>query len=267
MKKGTLRRTVSLLLAVTFVVTSAVVVKQTLDKAKARAIYQQAMAAAMTQGDAVPAASQPQAPSLPDLPSFELPEDGAFLQTVDLQTLRQTNEDVLGWLHIPGSPISYPLMRSHDNDEYLHQAWDGSPNVAGSIFLEQYSRPDFTDFNTIIYGHAMADGSMFAYLHTYQWQDIAEKYPHVYVAIDGAVLRYTVFASYEADVSSDTYRLSFTDEAHREQAIGQYRARSTVTSSVEVTADDHILTLSTCTGNRRDVRFVVQAVLDGMVPR
>ena len=267
MKKGTLRRTVSLLLAVTFVVTSAVVVKQTLDKAKARAIYQQAMAAAMTQGETVPAASQPETPSLPNLPAFELPEDGAFLETVDLSSLRQTNADVLGWLHISGSPMSYPLMRSHDNDDYLHHAWDGSPNVAGSIFLEQHNRTDFTDFNTIVYGHAMADGSMFAHLHTYQWQDIAEKYPYIYIAIDGAVLRYTVFASYEAAISSDTYRLSFTDDGHRQQAIDQYRAQSSITSALSVTAEDHILTLSTCTGNQRDVRFVVQAVLDGILTR
>ena len=267
MRKEALRRITSFLLAVTFLVTTGLVVKQMLDKQKARALYEEAMAAAMATGDSAPAATPPTVPSLPDMPTFDLSEEDAFLQTVDLMFLRQTNTDVLGWFHIPDTPISYPLMRSYDNDEYLHYAWDGSPNVAGSIFLEQHSDPNFTDFNTIIYGHAMADGSMFAHLHTYQWQDIAEKHPYVYITTDSAVLRYAIFASYETAISSDTYRLTFEDDAHRERALAEYLSKSTITVPLTVTAADHILTLSTCTGNQKDVRFVVQAVLDGILPR
>lgn len=266
MVKSVLRRVFGMILATVFVFSAAFVVEQTVDKYKARSAYEAALAAAM-ESESVPAAELPAAPVLPELPAFALPEDGAFLASLDLHTFRDTNADVLGWIHIPGSVISYPLMRSHDNDEYLHKTWDGTPNVAGSIFLEQYNSPDFTDFNTIIYGHAMADGSMFAELHKYQWQDVPEKFPYVYIAIDGAVLRYAIFACYEANVSSDTYRLSFVDGEHREQALAQYRAQSSITMPCTVTADDHVLTLSTCTGNQKDRRFVVQAVLDGILPR
>ncbi|MBQ3548833.1 MAG: class B sortase [Oscillospiraceae bacterium] len=272
MRKGELRRIVSFLLAVTFIVTTGLMVEQTLDKRKARAIYEEAMAAAMAQSQiteeaSVPAAATPPVSSLPALPAFSLDQADAFLQTVDITALRQTNTDVLGWLHIPGSVISYPLMRSHDNIDYLYHAWDGSPNVAGSIFLEQHNSPDFTDFNTIVYGHSMADGSMFAELHKYQWQDVPETFPYLYIAIDGAVLRYAVFACYEASISSDTYRLSFADDAAREHAIANYLTQSSVTMPLSVTAQDHVLTLSTCTGNQKDLRLVVQAVLDGILPR
>lgn len=267
MRKGELRRIVTFLLAMLFLTSSGIAVKQTIDKRAAQRTYASALAAAMTESEAVPVAAAPEVPALPQLPTFDLTEGDAFLQTLDLHALRQTNADVLGWIHIPGSVISYPLMRSHDNSEYLHHTWDGTPNVAGSIFLEQYSHADFTDFNTILYGHAMADGSMFAELHKYQWQDVPEAYPYIYLAIDGAVLRYAIFACYEANISSDTYRLNFTDSAQRERAIESYRAQSTITMPYAVTAEDHILTLSTCTGNQKAMRLVVQAVLDGSIPR
>lgn len=267
MKKGILRRIATVALALLFVASSGIFLKQFIDKQQAQRTYEAALAAAMSESESVPAAQAPQAPSLPTMPVFSLPEDGAFLAAVDLPSLRATNEDVLGWIHIPGSVISYPLMRSHDNEEYLHHTWDGTPNVAGSIFLEQHSSPDFTDFNTIIYGHAMNDGSMFAELHKYQWQDVPEQYPYVYVAIDGAVLRYAIFACYEANISSDTYRLTFADDAARERALEQYHSQSSITMPLTVNAESHILTLSTCTGNQKAVRLVVQAVLDGILPR
>lgn len=267
MKKGTLRRIATIALAIIFVASSGTAIKQFVDKQQAQRTYEAALAEAMTEGEAVPKADTPQAPSLPDLPVFSLPEDGTFLAAVDLDSLRETNADVLGWIHIPGSVISYPLMESHDNSEYLSHTWDGTPNVAGSIFLEQHNSTDFTDFNTLIYGHAMNDGTMFAELHKYQWQDVPEKYPYVYIAIDGAVLRYAIFACYEAGISSDTYRLSFADDAAREKALAEYHSNSSITMPIEVTAESHILTLSTCTGNQKDLRLVVQAVLDGILPR
>lgn len=266
MKKIALR-IATFLLAIMFVASSGIAVKQFIDKQQAQRTYDAALAAAMVESEPVPAAAAPQAPSLPDLPVFSLPEDSAFLAAVDLHSLRQTNADVLGWIHIPGSVISYPLMESHDNSEYLSHTWDGTPNVAGSIFLEQHNSTDFTDFNTIIYGHAMNDGTMFSELHKYQWQDVPEAYPYIYIAIDGAVLRYAIFACYEADISSDTYRLTFADDAAREKALAQYHSLSTIAMPLEVNAESHILTLSTCTGNQKAVRLVVQAVLDGILPR
>ena len=267
MKRKILRTIATVALAIMFVACSGIFLKQFIDKQQAQRTYEAALAAAMTESESVPVAQAPQAPSLPNLPVFSLPEDGTFLAALDLASLRQTNADVLGWIHIPGSVISYPLMESHDNEEYLHHTWDGTPNVAGSIFLEQHNSTDFTDFNTIIYGHAMNDGSMFSELHKYQWQDVPETYPYVYIAVDGAVLRYAIFACYEADISSDTYRLTFADDAAREKAVAEYHRLSSISMPLEVNAESHILTLSTCTGNQKAVRLVVQAVLDGILPR
>ena len=269
MKKRTLRRIATLVLAVVFVASTAAVVKQQMDLRAAERAYEAAAAAALieVEVETVPEVKEPQKVGLPQLEAFDLSEDNAFLATVDLAALRETNPDVLGWIYVPNSVISYPLMRSHDNEDYLYHTWDGTPNVAGSIFLEQYNRPDFTNFHTLIYGHNMADGSMFGELLKYCYQDVVDNYPHVYIALDDVVLRYEIFSVYTADINSDTYRLYFADDAAKESAIAFYKQQSEVVSDVTPTAEDHILTLSTCAGARQDVRWVLQTVLTGTLPR
>lgn len=270
MRKGELRRIVSFLLAIVFLTSTGIGIKQIWDKHQAQKTYELALAAAMSsEGDAVPMEQQPApVPTLPELPAFTLPEDGEFLLSLDLNTLRQTNEDVLGWIFLPQSRISYPLMRSHDNEDYLHKTWDGTPNSAGSIFLEQHSSPDFTDFHSLIYGHNMGDGSMFNELHKFAWQDIADGYPYVYIALDGLVLCYEVFSAYEASIYSDAYRLSFADDSAKEAAIAEYKTLSEVSLALTPTAQDHLLTLSTCAGlGETEVRWVVHTVLCGIVER
>lgn len=269
MTKSELRRLATMVLALVFIASTAAVVKQQRDLRAAERAYEAAAAAALieSEADPVPQVEKPQNTGLPQLESFELSEDNAFLATVDLETLRQTNPDVLGWIYVPNSVISYPLMRSHDNEDYLYKTWDGTPNVAGSIFLEQYNRPDFTNFHTLIYGHNMADGSMFGELLKYCYQDVVDGYPYVYIALDDVVLRYEIFAVYTADVNSDTYRLYFADDAAKESAIAFYKEQSEIVSALTPTAEDHILTLSTCAGARQDVRWVLQTVLSGTLAR
>lgn len=202
---------------------------------------------------------------VPEEPVQEpLAEEVSFLLELDLEALRATNGDVLGWIHIPDSEIDYPLLQVEDNNEYLRRAWDGTPNQAGCIFLECRSDPELEDFNTLIYGHYMRNGTMFGSLHRYQEEEYRQSHPHIYLVTDQGVFRYEVFASYEADVVSDTYRLIFEDEARRQSALEGYLAASVFVPEVLPTVEDRILTLSTCMGNGTyDTRWVVQGVLTG----
>lgn len=202
---------------------------------------------------------------LPDTGVSELPEESAqVLPAPDLAALRQVNPDVLGWIHIPDSPVDYPLLTVEDNEEYLRRAWDGTPNRAGCIFLECRNSPDFSDFNTLIYGHYMRDGTMFGSLHEYGEEGYRDTHPHIYIITEECAYRYTVFAAYEAEVVSDTYRLVFADETQKWDALDDYRERSVVDSGIEPAPEDRILTLSTCMGDGTyDTRWVVQAVLTG----
>lgn len=225
----------------------------------------QALAAAEAEKD-LPEEPVPLKPEPVGEPILQDPlaENAAFLLELDLDALRVTNADVLGWIHIPGTAVDFPLMESADNADYLSTTWDGRSSTLGSIFLECMNSPDLSDFNTIVYGHNIRGGKMFGSLHSYKEQDYRDRNPFVYILADDGLRRYEVFAAYEAGVTTDTYRLYFEDDARRLSALQHYVGSSVWNADTAVGVEDHILTLSTCTGTGRyETRWVVQAVQTG----
>ena len=83
---------------------------------------------------------------------------------VDFSLLKQENEDIVGWIYCEGTPISYPVVQSGDNQYYLHRLINGEYNIAGSIFMDYRNNAELEDNNTIIYGHNMKNNTMFGYL-------------------------------------------------------------------------------------------------------
>lgn len=195
-------------------------------------------------------------------PEKEIDEQTAAMLSIDLEVLRTTNPDVLGWIEIPGTVISYPLMQAENNQQYLYTTWDKKSSKFGSIFLECRSSRDLSDFNTIVYGHNMLTEDMFGTLLRYGEQSYFKAHPSIYIRTDDGVRRYDIFSAYEADVVSDTYRLIFEDDARRQSALDLYMSASVLETGLTPSVRDRILTLSTCTGRGTDdLRFVVQAVL------
>ena len=87
---------------------------------------------------------------------------------VDFAGLRSQNSDIVGWIYSPGTVINYPIVQAADNDYYLHRHIDGTYSGGGSIFMDYACSSDFSGINTILYGHHMYDGSMFASLSNYK---------------------------------------------------------------------------------------------------
>lgn len=193
-----------------------------------------------------------------------LSEESLFLLDLDLSALHQTSEHALGWIYIPGTVVDYPLMAFDDNETGLHRAWDGSVSGAGCIFLECRNQRDFSDFNTLIYGHRIRKGTMFGSLKHYAEQEYLQSHSLIYIVTDDYVRRYEVFSAYEATVASDTYRLHFENDERKQSVLDYYLSSSVVETGITPTTDDRILTLSTCTGRGSATRrWVVQAVLTG----
>lgn len=185
----------------------------------------------------------------------------ALLAEVNLDELRQENPDVLGWISIPETVLSYPLLQGEDNDFYLNHSWQKNSSIVGAVFMDYRSNADLTDFNTIIYGHRMRNGSMFASLKDYQDEGHWRAHPSIYLVCAGGVYRYDIFAAYEADVLGSVYDFNDRDVEGREAFIDSCMGLSVIETDIVPTADDHILTLSTCTGRGYRTRWVVQAVL------
>ena len=89
------------------------------------------------------------------------PEKEEYQSPYDFDTLKKENPDTIGWIHIPDTKISYPIVQGTDNDFYLKHDFNGEASVAGSIYLDYESEGDFEGRNNILYGHNMKNGSMF----------------------------------------------------------------------------------------------------------
>lgn len=187
-----------------------------------------------------------------EAPDYQPPE-------VDFDKLQQMNPDVKGWIELEALDISYPVVQGKDNDYYLHRTFKGTQNYAGSIFLDSVNSPGFSDCNTIIYGHNMKNGSMFGKLKQMYEDEKYKKSKYLWICTPQGKYRYEIFSLQYADVNSDTYTLF---SAHDEE-FGGYLEKMAKKSKADLqtenlTKDDYIITLSTCTSDDQ-VRFVVQA--------
>lgn len=189
------------------------------------------------------------------------------LAGTDLDILREMNPEVVGWIQIPGTELSYPLMYSGDNAYYLNHTWMGEPNAGGAIFLEENCAPDFSDFNIIVYGHRMANTTMFGTLRLYAEESFWRAHPRVYLVDDEWVYCFDIFSVYEANVRDPTYRLHITGEEDKREYAAYCADRASYKTGVTPTGEDPVLTMSTCVSlGQSDFRWVVQGVLAEKYP-
>ena len=188
------------------------------------------------------------------------------LKDMDFSALRQQNPDVLGWILIPGTRVSYPVVQGTDNSYYLDHTWRGGKNSVGAIFMDYRNSGDLSDFNTILYGHRMNNRSMFGTLSQYKSRSYWQAHPYVYLTDDSGTHRYEIFAAGEVSVDSDVYRLGLRSDSSRQSFLDSCLALSALNTGVTPHTYDKVLTLSTCTGNGHATRWVVQAVCPGQAP-
>ena len=267
--KRTTRRVLLAGLALVFLVSGGMMLRQLGDYQKGEETYGSAESLA----------------GLPDLSALSWPEDTGSgsaagedpavpyvdpyadtLAAMDFAALREVNPDILGWILIPNTRVSYPFLQGTDNDYYLRRTWRKGSSAVGAIFVEAGNSGDLTDFNTIIYGHNMNNGSMFGSLKKYKSQDYFRQHPYIYLTTDAGSARYEIFAAYEAATDSETYRLGFGSESAKQAFLDDCAGRSVIDTGVTPQVWDRIITLSTCTGRGHETRWVVQARLPGEAP-
>lgn len=160
-----------------------------------------------------------------------------------------------------GLALSYPLLQGKDNAYYLTHLADRQSGVSGSIFVDYHNRPDLSDRNTIIYGHNMKDGSMFAKLDQYDLPELYQKEPYFYIYIPGKVLKYQIFSCYAGSVGSEAYTYEFPKIEEFQiflQTIQSYAAYDTGT---EIRDTERVVTISTCVNTNRNYRYLIHGVL------
>ena len=181
--------------------------------------------------------------------------------SVNFDSLKKINGDIVGWIYFENNDISYPVLYSGDDDKYLRKSFDGEDATAGSIFVEGANNSDFEDKNTIIYGHNMRNLSMFGKLKKYtREQDYYDNNKYIQIITPNMYYRYEIFAYESVNEDSDVYQISFENDAAIESYINKIRDFSERQTDIDVSVDDKIITLSTCSTLSSHKRFVVHAV-------
>jgi len=177
--------------------------------------------------------------------------------SVDFDTLRAINPDIVAWLICKDTRINYPVVQGSDNDYYLKHLFDGKRNNAGCLFVDSNNEPGFVDHNTVIYGHHMKDKSMFSTLMEYKTQDFYEKHSQMILLTPEGNYTIDLFAGYVTDVKADSWKLWFASNTEFEKWIRETQSKSTFQSEVEVSTTDRFVTLSTCSYEFDNARYVV----------
>lgn len=172
-----------------------------------------------------------------------------------LAAVMAQNPECVGWLAVPGSAINYPVVQAANNEKYLHRTYLDNENPAGAIFMDYRCNADFTGEHTIIYGHYMQDGTMFAGLATYLNEAYLQANPDILVYTPEGLLRYRVVAARKTDMWDAAYLVDFSGAEDFAAFAETYGAPA---------GEQGLLTLSTCTGGEKDERTLVHAVFEGM---
>ena len=180
---------------------------------------------------------------------------------VDFEALRAVAPDAQAWLYCPGTVINYPVVQGEDDDYYLHRSYDGAYNYPGSIFAEALNQPDFQDYNTILYGHNMRDGSMFACLSSWADQVFYEEHPVMWLLTPRQDYKVELFSGYTISAYSDTYQIITQPGEELNGYLDMAVANSDFDSRVELNQEAHYVLLSTCAYVFNNARYVLHGML------
>ena len=203
-------------------------------------------------------------PTEQDTSGEEQVEEAALGFKVDFATLLEMNPDTVAWIRFDEpSIISYPVVKSQDNNEYLTKTFTANDNKLGAIFVDKDCASDFSGRNTLIYGHHLNyGGEMFSRLNEYADESFCKAHPYFYIYTpDGKTRTYQVFSAGVVKDMADNYILSYATDEDFMKYIELCRSTSNYAVDVEVNVQSKIVSLSTCTNVNEDERFLLQGVL------
>lgn len=187
--------------------------------------------------------------------------DDTVWPDVDFEALKAINPDIVGWIYLEGTEINYPVVRGSDNSYYLNKLYDGTSNGSGSIFMDYRNEPNFVDKNNILYGHSMKNGTMFTAIKRFKNQAYYDEHPVALLMTPEKNYKVEFFTGYIANVEQDAWDYYFDTEEDFQHWLDSSKSKSTFASEVVPTVDDEILTLSTCTYEFDNARYVLVGVM------
>lgn len=191
----------------------------------------------------------------------EAPQESIVYPEVDFDSLLAVNKDVVAWIYVEDTKINYPVLQGDDNRYYVSTLIDGRDNSAGSIFMDYRNHADLSDRHTILYGHNMKNGTMFADICSYRTQEYYDAHPIGLIMTPEQNYCFDIVAGYVASLADPAWQLEFVSDEDALQWLEDSIARSSFTSRVQPELGDRIITLSTCSYEFNEARFVLVGVI------
>ena len=183
----------------------------------------------------------------------------------DIAALEEENPDIYSWLYVPDTNISYPVLQSADSDNfYLDHDYLKDYSFPGAIYSQSVNSKDWSDRVTVLYGHNMLDGSMFAHLHRFEDADYFNENPYFYIYTENRKLTYEIVSAFLYDdrhiLNSFDFSKDEVFKAWLEQAQNPRSVSANVNHGVQLNLNSKLVVLSTCP-NYQAGRYLVQGVL------
>lgn len=213
-------------------------------------------------GDAEMSAASGQ--NIAEMPVMSDPADmgsAACPISVDFSALKENIPDLVGWIYGEGTAISYPVVQGEDNAYYLRHMTDGRSNASGAIFMDVRNQTHTLLSNEILYGHHMKNGSMFAGLMAYKSQIYYEAHPCFYYLTEEKSYRLEILRAGVTTGTSDIFQSAFRTKLDRAEYEKEWAHINVLTPVFDEAPDAPLMTLSTCSYEMADARFVVQGQL------
>ena len=197
-----------------------------------------AASSAAAQGDQPAPADE--MPAVPDHDPVYAPIE------VDFAELQKVNKDIIGWIYCEDTVINYPVVYGRDNEYYLERNYLGNPDSSGAIFSDRENEAGFSDANVILYGHHMADKTMFATLNNWMNEEYLEAHPVMWILTPEQDYRVEIFAGYITSSDSQTYTVIHDADEDLQSYLDWVKKWSEIHPEVETPAEGHYVVLSTC---------------------
>ena len=266
------KRTTSALLAVSLILCAMFAVGDALRVTDVRAAPEVAPWVAENRLDAEPGASPEEPADASDEPAETTPpakrqpppaqvvNEAERIET-SLKEYMKINPEVMGWIYVPDTDIDYPFVLGEDNDFYLDHSPEKYYSIYGAIFEDFENHPDIDDNrNTVLYGHNVRFGGMFHDVEKFLEKDFFDKTP-IYLYTTEKVYIYEPFSIFEASYDYQYFQVDFKDDGEYVAFMREMRDNSRFPRDIDFTAEDRMLTLSTCTNGAKTQRWSFQSIL------
>ncbi len=194
-----------------------------------------------------------------DSDESNIAEEPADVFSLDWDSLLAQNPDIVGWIRMDPT-INYPVVKGSDNSYYLTHGFNQSYNINGCIFMNCQNKSDWSDRNTVVYGHNMINGVMFGNNSYYSDKSYTDSHPYFFIYVPDGKYTYTIFDTMVVYDATTPYNITFQSDDEFDAYLEEMNRVKSYGMDVKVATDDKIVTLSTCT-NSGSTRFLIQGVL------